>query len=208
MPDQMKLQPTELISAQNAAGLSFASIPSSQLLLVSSHVSGASLRCYEKGKTGIWRVVRGIGVARRHTGINGVTDTKKEGDGCTPSGFHPLGYAFGCRPIPETKLPYRTVTKQSFWVDDPSSIYYNTWVEGTRHADWASAERLYDYPDSYAYAVIIEYNTSCSVPGKGSAIFLHCGSSETSGCVAVAEHVLLKILRWLVPEKKPGILIF
>ena len=92
-------------------------------------------------------------------------------------------------------------------MDDPSSPQYNRWVEAPVSAGWTSAEHLIDYPLEYACAVVIEYNTQELVPGRGSAIFLHCGSRPTSGCVAVQEADLLRILRWLDPAKQPEIFI-
>ncbi len=203
----LRKQPPELVRAAKRAGVSCKDISGSQLLLVSGGASKAVLRCYEKNKNGIWRFVGKIGAVGAHVGKNGITFVKKEGDGCTPSGYFSLGHAFGCREKPDTKMMYRHVTKNSFWVDDPKSNIYNSWVEGTDTRDWSNAERLSDYPDSYAYAVVIEYNTLNVSPGKGSAIFLHCGSRPTSGCIAVSANDILKILRWLHPDKTPGILI-
>jgi L,D-peptidoglycan transpeptidase YkuD (ErfK/YbiS/YcfS/YnhG family) len=52
---------------------------------------------------------------------------------------------------------------------------------------------------------VIEYNTRPAVPGRGSAIFLHCGNQPTAGCVAVPESAMLDILSWLDPAKTPVI---
>jgi L,D-peptidoglycan transpeptidase YkuD (ErfK/YbiS/YcfS/YnhG family) len=43
------------------------------------------------------------------------------------------------------------------------------------------------------------------VKGKGSAIFLHVWKDRgsTVGCVAMPEEIVLKILAWLDPAKKP-----
>jgi L,D-peptidoglycan transpeptidase YkuD (ErfK/YbiS/YcfS/YnhG family) len=137
-------------------------------------------------------------------GQNGINESKKEGDGCTPAGLFRLGHAFGIREKPETKMSYLKVTADSFWWDDAASPHYNTWVEGMIIDGWQSAERLLDYPREYSYGVVIEYNTAERMPGKGSAVFLHCGSKPTSGCVAVPEAALLRILKWLDPEKRPA----
>ena len=181
--------------------------PPSQLLLVTGRDAGVALFCYEKDAHGIWRFVHELGIVCCHIGRNGVTDNKEEGDGCTPSGFFPLGFAFGCKPKPVTNMHYRPVTEYSYWVDDPASLFYNSWIEKPEHRDWKSAERLSDHPDCYAYAVVIEYNTVSVSPGRGSAIFLHCGRKPTAGCIAVPETAMVNILRWLDPQKSPGILI-
>lgn len=92
-------------------------------------------------------------------------------------------------------------------MDDPDSPLYNRWVE-SGDIKWKSAERLADYPQAYKYAVVINYNMSPTVPGKGSAIFLHCMTgSYTAGCVAVPENDMALILKWLDPAKAPVIII-
>jgi L,D-peptidoglycan transpeptidase YkuD (ErfK/YbiS/YcfS/YnhG family) len=180
---------------------------SSQILSVSTVGSAATIRCLEKTRRGGWKNVRSLGDLRGFVGRNGITADKRELDGYTPAGMYWLGSAFGVRPRPETRMPWRQVTPDSVWVDDSNSPYYNQWVEAPVDAGWSSAEHLIDYPLEYAYAVVVEYNTKEIVPGKGSAIFLHCGSHPTSGCIAVKEPDLLAILRWLDPEKLPEIFI-
>jgi L,D-peptidoglycan transpeptidase YkuD (ErfK/YbiS/YcfS/YnhG family) len=178
-----------------------------QLVYVTARGSSAEIRCFEKDDTAGWFLVESLGFIPGFTGRNGVRLTKTEGDGCTPGGYYRLGHAFGVKEKPVTKMYFRRITGESFWVDDPGSSQYNTWVEGRDGADWNSAEQLSDYPREYAYAVVIEYNTAHRIPGKGSAVFLHCGNKPTSGCIAVPEPELLNILRWLDPLKSPGILI-
>lgn len=195
-----------LLRAIAAAGRTQAGIHSAQLVHVSVLPVSAELRCFERGGSE-WLPIDTIGSLSGHIGKNGISSSKKEGDGYTPAGLFKLGHAFGIREKPETKMTYRKVTKDSFWVDDPASRFYNMWIEGRQYADWSSAERLSDYPREYAYAVIIEYNTAERLPGRGSAVFLHCGNSPTSGCIAVPEQALLKILKWLDPGKSPVILI-
>ena len=46
--------------------------------------------------------------------------------------------------------------------------------------------------------------------GKGSAIFMHIRKGPgvpTSGCIAMEEKDIKKILKWLKPEQNPAILI-
>jgi L,D-peptidoglycan transpeptidase YkuD (ErfK/YbiS/YcfS/YnhG family) len=137
-------------------------------------------------------------------GKNGVTKKKREGDMKTPAGVYGLSFAFGTEK-PGTALPFRPITDESYWVDDPESEYYNTWQEGKK--DWKSAEKLSEYPKYYHYAVAVAYNEACT-PGLGSAIFLHCkAKAYTSGCIAVPEARLLQMLKRLDPSKKPVILI-
>lgn len=196
-----------LTQAVLASGLSCEALDCSQLILTAAKGANAEISCYERNNQGIWHYNKMLGVVSGFVGKNGVSSNKREGDGCTPAGLFRLGVAFGNKEKPETKMPYREVTENSYWVDDPKSRRYNTWVEELFLNGWESAEHLAEYKDSYAYAIVIEYNTSIILPEKGSAIFLHCGFKPTSGCVAVQEALLLKILKWLDPEKLPGILI-
>ena len=184
-----------------------AALDALQAILVTAEGSAARICCYERLPSGIWQACEAIGAIKGHVGRHGVRREKREGDGCTPGGWFRLGHAFGCRPKPETLMPYRPITPDRFWVDDPESWYYNTWVEGIDQKDWSSAEHLADYPDSYAYAAVIEYNMRPSDPGKGSAIFLHCGAAPTAGCVAVPDNAMLRLLMWLDPSKKPVIIL-
>jgi L,D-peptidoglycan transpeptidase YkuD (ErfK/YbiS/YcfS/YnhG family) len=133
-------------------------------------------------------------------------DEKKEGDGKSPTGIFPLGIAFGYDPSVETKMPYRQATEDDFWVDDANSEDYNRWVKGKPKA--TSWEKMKRDDDQYKYGVVIEYNMHPIIKGKGSAIFLHVWKpgESTLGCVAVSEEMMLKILEWLDPAKKPLII--
>ncbi|HVP78448.1 MAG TPA: L,D-transpeptidase family protein [Thermodesulfobacteriota bacterium] len=131
---------------------------------------------------------------------------KREGDGKSPSGVFPLGIAFGYDPSVETKMPYRQATEDDFWVDDANSAEYNQWVKGKPNA--ASWEKMKRDDDQYKYGVVIEYNMDPIVKGMGSAIFLHVWNDGggTLGCVSMPEEMVLRILGWLDPAKKPLII--
>jgi L,D-peptidoglycan transpeptidase YkuD (ErfK/YbiS/YcfS/YnhG family) len=133
-------------------------------------------------------------------------DKKREGDGKSPSGIFPLGMAFGYDPSAVTKMPYRQVTDDDFWVDDINSEDYNKWVKGKPNA--ASWEKMKRDDDQYKYGLVIEYNMRPIIKGKGSAIFLHVWKrgGATLGCVSMPEEMVLKILGWLDPVKKPLII--
>jgi L,D-peptidoglycan transpeptidase YkuD (ErfK/YbiS/YcfS/YnhG family) len=133
-------------------------------------------------------------------------DEKREGDGKSPSGIFPLGFAFGYDPSVETKMPYRQAIDDDFWVDDVNSEDYNKWVKGEPNA--ASWEKMKRDDDQYKYGVVIEYNMHPIVKGKGSAIFLHVWNDgdSTLGCVAMSEEMILRMLEWLDPAKKPLII--
>ena len=140
-------------------------------------------------------------------GKNGVSENSCEGDYCTPKGIFSLGFAFGTENINNLNIEYRMLNKNCYWVDDPESSLYNQWVE-SNNILWNSAEHLIDYSQAYKYSVVINYNMTPVIAGKGSAIFLHCmTSSYTAGCIAVPEKYMLYILKQLDTSKYPIIII-
>ena len=139
-------------------------------------------------------------------GRRGISADRHEGDGTTPEGVFTLTEAFGNGPDPGTKLPYRPVHDQDYWVTDSSSPYYNTWQSGPPAGRWTQAEALWTLTQAYHHAVVIDYNRDPVVPGRGSAMFLHVrNENPTSGCVAIDLDRLVEIMRWLDPAKAPKI---
>ena len=59
---------------------------------------------------------------------------------------------------------------------------------------------------AYRYGFVIGYNMP-PVPGKGSAIFFHVGSTPTAGCIAASEDHVLALLGRLDAAGSPQILI-
>jgi D-alanyl-D-alanine dipeptidase/L,D-peptidoglycan transpeptidase YkuD (ErfK/YbiS/YcfS/YnhG family) len=139
-----------------------------------------------------------------YLGKNGVSDDKREGDGKTPSGVHTFGRAFGVSDDPGSIMPYTKVTDNDVWVDDPKSARYNQWADKSDPgADWKSAEHLIKFPQAYKYAIAINYNTTPIVPGRGSAIFLHCSTGgPTAGCVSVPEAAMIFFLSFIDSETR------
>ena len=183
---------------------------SKQVMVVSTHKEGeykATVYAYERKPEG-W--VKSFDKMEAVIGKNGFSTNKIEGDGKAPAGIFRIGHAFGISyGASITKLPYRKVTDNDYWIDDITSADYNTWVEysGNPNDRWKSFERL--NISLYKYAVVIEYNMNPVIAGKGSAIFLHIwknSSSGTSGCTAVSENNMIKILKWLDPASNPIII--
>ncbi|BCN32982.1 L,D-transpeptidase family protein [Anaeromicropila herbilytica] len=188
------------------AGYEKKNLNSKQLLIVKTQSSKASLYLYEVNKNGNWILV--MNKCNGYVGRKGISKSKKEGDDKTPLGLYNIQFAFGNKFINDTSFPYKKVTNKSYWVDDSSSRFYNQWIEGTKYKDWKSAEHLSEMPSSYAYALSIGYNTNPIVKGKGSAIFLHCGSKATSGCIATSSSNVIRIIEHLSKNKNPKILIY
>ena len=118
---------------------------------------------------------------------------RKAGDRTTPIGAFPLTLAFGRGSNPGTKLPYRKITKNSWW--SCTRAAYNCWVEKKK----TSGEHLIDYYQ-YKYAMVIGFNMNPAVYGRGSGIFLHCRSTDhwyTAGCVGVPESVMLSLMKYV-----------
>ena len=203
--EQTPDQPDLLLQLLEAAGYGLDAVAGEQLIIVSSSGETAELYAFSKDAAGGWS--QELGPVSGFVGQGGVTDEKAEGDKKTPAGLFGLTEAFGIQENPGTALPYRQVTADSYWVDDPASAFYNQWVEGTEKQDWSSAEHLLDYTRQYAYGVVVDYNRSPAVPGEGSAIFLHCGERATAGCIAVPEETVVQLLLWLQPACGPAILI-
>ncbi|MBS4174230.1 L,D-transpeptidase family protein [Bacillus sp. FJAT-49736] len=167
----------------------------------------ATLTRYEKQK-GKW--VKVGSSMQAVIGKKGAGKTK-EGDALTPRGTFLLGTSFGWGTKPSgLKYPFRSVTKNDYWIDDVKSPDYNKWInyKGDPYKRWRSFERL-THP-LYKYAVVIRYNDDPIVKGAGSAIFLHIKKSSTRytlGCIAISEKDLLKVIKWLDTKKKPIITI-
>lgn len=163
---------------------------------------------YER-REGRWRTVgTPVPIVVGRSGVG----PKREGDGRSPRGVFPLGFAFGYREAPpvDTDLAYRPLPPESVCVDDPDSDRYNQIVfEPGPGADWESAEAmrrdLAHGDDLYALGVTVEYNPDAT-PGAGSCIFLHIWrspESPTAGCTAMPEEDLRSMLGWLQPRRRP-----
>lgn len=140
-------------------------------------------------------------------GKNGLTKDKKEGDGKTPIGEFELGTILGIHSKEEIgngiKSEYMQITEDMYWVDDPKSKYYNKLVDISKvKKDWNSAEHLIDYPIQYEYLIEIKTNPK-NIPGKGSAIFLHCTNNKpTEGCIAVDKKFMKKLIENINDQTK------
>jgi L,D-peptidoglycan transpeptidase YkuD (ErfK/YbiS/YcfS/YnhG family) len=180
---------------------------STQLLMVSScHPKSicATVQAFQReGKQ--WRPV--FSAMQAVIGKNGFAPpgVKKEGDGKTPAGIYHLGFAFGYEQTLQTGLPYRQITEDDVWVDDPASVDYNLMVKRSETSA-ASFERMRSDDMLYKYGIVLEYNMNPVVKDRGSAIFFHVRQGAcvpTVGCIALTETDLLSILRWLNIREKP-----
>ena len=197
---------------------------SRQLLVVTAPdwnaVSG-EFRCFERpNRTAAWVPVFavpnvalgrsglawGVGLHQAPTGDGPI---KREGDGKAPAGVFPIVEAFGFARTADAKItgfPYRELTATTEGIDDPASRHYNRIVDARSISskDWKSSEMMRD-SQPYRWGAVVGHNWQ-QKPGGGSCIFLHVWEGAgvpTSGCTAMPEEQMLRVLRWLDRGKKP-----
>jgi L,D-peptidoglycan transpeptidase YkuD (ErfK/YbiS/YcfS/YnhG family) len=189
-----------------AAGGSPRSTAARQLITVTAKTHRATYARVIAYRQADGRWVRVFGPWTARVGYNGIArqGQKREGDGRTPSGTYGFGFFFGVLANPGVAFPYRRVHRSDYWDDDPSSPYYNEWVNARRRNPGHDPEPM-DQRPAYDYGAVIGYNVA-RVPGLGSAIFLHVGTgTATAGCVSLPEQKLLRVLRWMRPAAAPHI---
>ncbi len=203
------------LPVQNLSGLN----DSKQVILVTTNYQKsykAKLSCFEKVGN-LWKEL--LPKMGANIGKNGLKPTKDskieeseknqfkyEGDMCSPIGIFSIDTLFGWGDNQNFKLPYKKVTNDDYWISENEKDSYNIWIhrEGGPDKDWTNFE--YMKIDPYKYGAIINYNMDGNkVVGNGSGIFLHVkGKNDyTSGCTALSEDDLIKVLKWLSPEKRP-----
>ena len=145
---------------------------------------------------------------RAWVGVDGVGQAS-EYISRTPAGVFTLTEAFGWQPDPGTRLPYRQVGLNDWWVSDVSSDYYNT-MRTCPSWQWCgfakSRSEQLGAISLYSHAVVIDYNRDPIIPGAGSAFFLHVSEGKpTQGCISIDKAKLVKLLTWLKPHADPVI---
>lgn len=170
-----------------------------QLVLV-RHVDGSNawvtLVTRQDGKR--WRTVE---TGKAYVGRNGV-GKEREGDGKTPLGEFGIRHAFGILPNPGTSIEYLQVTPTTFGCDEQCE-YYNTIIDTAAVHHDCKGEDMSNMAPAYNYGIFIDYNPGNEWP-LGSLIFLHGKGrgQNTSGCVAVDEAFMKKILQCCGPEMR------
>lgn len=156
--------------------------------------SRAEVLMYDKTDKGRWKKIL---TCRGYVGKNGI-NKKREGDGKTPTGTFRLTSGFGIKKNPGTSMPYVRVNRYLYWCADRP--WYNQLIDIRKHPHRCSGEHLISYRGWYDYGMFLDYNASNKWK-KGSAIFLHCtnGSHRTSGCIAVSQSSMIRILQAAEP---------
>lgn len=136
-------------------------------------------------------------VFRCALGRGGITSAKREGDGATPIGCMRIlsGYFRRDHLAPGgTRLAMTPIGPDLGWCETPGDRNYNRPVKmpyGASHETMRRADRLYDA------CLVLDWNISPRLRGRGSAIFFHLarpGFTPTQGCVAVSERVMMRLL--------------
>ena len=133
-------------------------------------------------------------------GRRGLTDDKREGDGCTPRGAHRIVEVLYRpdrmqRPAPGA----RPIHPGDLWSDDPRDPRYNGPVRVPHrlsHEVLRRADPLYDL------VMVVDWNLRPAIPGRGSAIFVHRWrrpGAPTAGCIALHP----RDLRWIAARLTP-----
>ncbi len=184
-----------------------------QAVVVEADGSSAivSLKIWENG---VWNSV--ISVSGM-VGKSGITVSPSETTTATPEGVFRLGFSFGLKK-PDTKLDFRTVTKDTYWVDDSGSKYYNMWRESTSGKDWSSAEGLYSQftKGSMRHCIVMEFNgnglTSDGVKAGGGSVIFFCGRAgelaATNGDIYIKDADMVEMLSYLDKDKNPVIAVW
>jgi L,D-peptidoglycan transpeptidase YkuD (ErfK/YbiS/YcfS/YnhG family) len=138
-------------------------------------------------------------------GRSGIARVKREGDGATPAGSFPVRrvlYRADRMARPAGVLPVAALTGHDGWCDDPADPRYN---QAVRLPYPARCEALWRADSVYDLIGVIGFNDEPTMPGGGSAIFLHIARPDyapTEGCVAFSPANLLAILAAWRPEDR------
>ena len=161
----------------------------------------AWISMHEKDANGIWQQTM---TTPGFIGKNGLGKVR-EGDNKTPVGTFRFDAALGIAPNPGCAIPYTQVDENYYWSGDGRpGMMYNQLVDIREmpNLNKDSSEHLVDYNPHYIYVLNMGYNKEC-VPGKGSALFLHCMDPRkpyTGGCVAIPEPKMKFVMQTVKPN--------
>lgn len=134
-------------------------------------------------------------------GKGGLSNTKHEGDGATPTGCHRIvGMLYRPDRLVAPNFWAIPIGPRDLWSDDVEDSRYNHMVPSPyafSHEKLRRADPLYDL------VLLTDWNWPNAVPGRGSAIFLHQWRRPgypTEGCIAFRrDH-----LHWIAGRISPG----
>ena len=156
-----------------------------------------------------------------HIGSNGITNSKTEGDRCTPAGAFNILYYIALEPL-NTQLDFVQIRPGDVLVCDPNSMYYNT-IQNVNEtsSDWDSSqcEDLYEKFSSgrSVACIVFDYNGDMRTaggarPNAGSDIFIDgIGSAgdlySGYGDIKIRGYDMLQLLNYLDSSKDPMLVV-
>jgi L,D-peptidoglycan transpeptidase YkuD (ErfK/YbiS/YcfS/YnhG family) len=144
-------------------------------------------------------------IFRCSVGKNGTTKNKIESDKKTPLGTFNIGNLYfrsDKNKKPNTKLKCVSIKKNMGWCDDVNyKKDYNKLITIKKKI---KHEKLYRKDSKYDFLIPISYNRKKTIPGKGSAIFLHLTNNYkgTLGCVTLKKNDFLILLKLIDKNTK------
>jgi len=167
-----------------------------QMLVVVGGMEGTRCKVYvfEKNAEAEGDQWKFLYSANGQMGRNGMSNNRKEGDGTTPIGIWQLNTPFGQKPAEEGfPANYVQVNGNDYvWTEKENKLMVDT--TGILKGERVGSQKYAGY---YNYAIDAGYNKN-AVPGKGSALFLHCLKPEeggSSGCIKIPEQNMKQVLR-------------
>lgn len=136
---------------------------------------------------------------------------KYEGDGKSPAGLFSLDLFFGYEEG-AFSFVYKKVDASTLCIDESGSAQYNQII--TLKKDQNASQRFKSFEhmrredNLYRLGIVVGHNRS-ALKERGSCIFIHiekAKDSATSGCTALNEAQLLRLMRWLDAAKEPLLL--
>ncbi len=136
-------------------------------------------------------------------GKDGITKDKKEGDWKTPSGtfkIRKIYYRKDRIQKLDGELECIPLYINDAWCDDIEKDEYNTFIKLPFNGSY---ENLWREDELYDIIIVIGYNDSPIIKGKGSAIFIHLTKENmeyTKGCLAIKKEDMMSLLQKITPQ--------
>ena len=155
----------------------------SQLIIVGCDGGGAQISMYENsGDSSTWNQILS---SPGYIGSDGVGQASE--DSChTPQGIYGFTMAFGNLPDPGSAIPYTQTDANSYWVDDPDSLFYNRFVYVTDASATADNSGV-----STSSVVVTSASTTANNSGESTSSVVVTKASTPSAETTVTPDVLV-----------------
>ena len=155
----------------------------SQLIIVSCDGGEAQISMYENsGDSSTWNQILS---SPGYIGSDGVGQASE--DSChTPQGIYGFTMAFGNLPDPGSAIPYTQTDANSYWVDDPDSLFYNRFVYVTDASATAN-----NSGESTSSVVVTKASTTANNSGESTSSVVVTKASTPSAETTLTPDVLV-----------------